>query len=77
MVGNSLKSDILPILEIGGWAVHVPYAVTWAHERCDPPPSNHPRFERIEQLSELPGVVAGFAPRSVGGWDDPRRAVRG
>jgi putative hydrolase of the HAD superfamily len=32
MVGNSVKSDILPILEIGGQGVHVPYHVTWAHE---------------------------------------------
>jgi putative hydrolase of the HAD superfamily len=32
MVGNSVKSDILPILELGGQGVHVPYHVTWAHE---------------------------------------------
>jgi putative hydrolase of the HAD superfamily len=32
MIGNSLRSDILPVLELGGWAVHMPYRVTWAHE---------------------------------------------
>lgn len=32
MVGNSLRSDIAPVLELGGWGVHVPYHVTWAHE---------------------------------------------
>jgi putative hydrolase of the HAD superfamily len=32
MVGNSLKSDVLPVLELGGHAVHVPYHTTWAHE---------------------------------------------
>lgn len=32
MVGNSLRSDIEPVLRLGGWAVHVPYHVTWAHE---------------------------------------------
>ena len=32
MVGNSLRSDIAPVLELGGWGVHVPYHTTWAHE---------------------------------------------
>ncbi|WP_219941738.1 HAD family hydrolase [Iamia sp. SCSIO 61187] len=32
MVGNSVKSDVLPVLELGGHAVHVPYAITWSHE---------------------------------------------
>lgn len=36
MVGNSLKSDVLPILELGGRAVHVPFHTTWAHEEVDP-----------------------------------------
>lgn len=35
MVGNSLKSDILPVLNIGGHAVHVPYHITWAHEQIE------------------------------------------
>ena len=38
MVGNSLKSDVLPMLEAGGWGVHVPHGLTWALERADPPP---------------------------------------
>jgi putative hydrolase of the HAD superfamily len=32
MIGNSLRSDIVPVLELGGWGVHMPYHVTWAHE---------------------------------------------
>ena len=32
MVGNSLRSDIEPVVRLGGWGVHVPYEVTWAHE---------------------------------------------
>jgi putative hydrolase of the HAD superfamily len=32
MIGNSLRSDVLPVLELGGWAVHMPYRVTWVHE---------------------------------------------
>src|SRR5204863_253454 len=33
MIGNSLKSDILPVLNIGGRGIHVPYHITWAHEQ--------------------------------------------
>lgn len=36
MVGNSLKSDVLPILDLGGRAIHVPFHTTWAHEEVDP-----------------------------------------
>ncbi len=35
MVGNSLKSDILPVVELGGYAVHVPFHTTWQHEEID------------------------------------------
>jgi putative hydrolase of the HAD superfamily len=35
MVGNSLKSDILPVLNVGGYGVHVPYHITWAHEHIE------------------------------------------
>ena len=35
MVGNSLKSDILPVLNVGSYGVHVPYHITWAHEHID------------------------------------------
>ncbi|MDA1122395.1 MAG: HAD family hydrolase, partial [Bacteroidetes bacterium] len=35
MIGNSLKSDILPVLSIGGHGFHVPYHVTWTHEQID------------------------------------------
>lgn len=43
MIGNSLKSDVLPVLELGGYAVHVPYHTTWAHEKVDIKIEN-PRF---------------------------------
>jgi putative hydrolase of the HAD superfamily len=35
MIGNSLKSDIMPVLNVGGYAVHVPYHITWAHEQIE------------------------------------------
>ena len=54
MVGNSVRSDILPALAAGAWAVHVPYAVTWAHEVAETP-VDHPRFAAIERMDELPG----------------------
>ena len=41
MVGNSVRSDVLPVLAIGGRAIHVPYAVTWALEHADPDPDGH------------------------------------
>ncbi|HYG86396.1 MAG TPA: HAD family hydrolase [Azospirillum sp.] len=54
MVGNSVRSDILPVLALGGHAVHVPYHVIWAHEVADPPVDG---YRRIESLRELVGVV--------------------
>ncbi len=60
MVGNSLKSDILPVLGFGGAGVHVPYHLTWAHEHAEEPPHDQPRFRRINRLGELQGVLQGL-----------------
>lgn len=59
MVGNSVRSDVLPALEAGAWAAHIPYAVTWAHELADTP-SGHPRFATLESISDLPAWVEGI-----------------
>ncbi len=56
MVGNSMPSDILPVLELGGHAVHVPYALLWAHEAHDADPVSE-RFHRLEHLSELRALL--------------------
>lgn len=56
MVGNSLKSDVVPAIEAGGWGIHVPHELTWVLEHVEPPVAA-PRFRRIEDLSELPGLV--------------------
>ena len=53
MCGNSLRSDVLPALEAGAWAAHVPYPVTWAHEMAEAP-KGHPRFAELSSISELP-----------------------
>ncbi|WP_430614539.1 HAD family hydrolase [Flavobacterium sp. JP2137] len=52
MIGNSLKSDVLPVLNIGASAIHVPFHTTWAHERIDHE-IVHPRFKTIKKLSEI------------------------
>lgn len=54
MVGNSLRSDILPVLEIGGWAVYVPNELTWDHESAEVEPGCCERMVELKNLSELP-----------------------
>ena len=54
MVGNSVPSDVLPVLALGGRAVHIPYQVTWEHETVDA--SDH-EFPVLESIVELPALV--------------------
>lgn len=58
MVGNSLKSDVLPILNIGARAVHVPFHTTWAHEQVDPSEHNNSHLT-LGNLRELLKYVNG------------------
>lgn len=53
MVGNSLKSDILPVLALGGMAAHVPYHVLWGYEHTDRVPDAAGRFFQLKSLREL------------------------
>lgn len=55
MVGNSVKSDILPVLELGGNAIHVPFHTTWAHEEVskDSHNSNYPEVKSIAEVYDL------------------------
>jgi putative hydrolase of the HAD superfamily len=57
MVGNSVKSDILPVLAIGAAAVHVPYSTEWIHEKIDRQPEGD-SFFRIENIGQLPDLLA-------------------
>jgi putative hydrolase of the HAD superfamily len=57
MVGNSLRSDILPILDLGGVAVYIPYATTWAHEAAEPPPAGQPGYFQLDHLGMLPTLL--------------------
>jgi putative hydrolase of the HAD superfamily len=58
MVGNSLKSDVLPVLALGAYAVYVPHHMTWAHEVVDEPPTGQGGFHELEELAQLPALVA-------------------
>lgn len=58
MVGNSMKSDILPVLELGGSGVHIPYRITWDHEHAEAPPGAEGRLFRAASIRELPGIAA-------------------
>ncbi len=59
MVGNSLKSDILPALVAGAFAAHIPYHLTWALEMADAP-IDHPRFAELTSISEVPAWLAAI-----------------
>lgn len=52
MLGNSIKSDILPVLEIGGFAAHIPYHVTWSHEQHEHH-LEHDRFMELKSIDEV------------------------
>lgn len=56
MVGNSLRSDVLPVLEIGARAVHVPYEVTWALEHADT--EDHHEYWEVDHLGDLPPLLS-------------------
>ncbi|MEF9977751.1 MAG: HAD family hydrolase [Thermomonas sp.] len=57
MVGNSLRSDIAPVLELGGWGVHVPYHTTWAHEADATLRHGGERMRTIAGIADLAQAV--------------------
>jgi putative hydrolase of the HAD superfamily len=57
MVGNSLRSDILPVLALGASAVYIPYPLTWTHESADPPPDRQPGYYQLEHIGMLPDLI--------------------
>ena len=56
MVGNSLKSDVIPAIEAGGWGVHVPHDLTWELEHAEVPHGAE-RFREMPTLADLPALV--------------------
>jgi putative hydrolase of the HAD superfamily len=59
MVGNSLKSDVLPILNLGGRAIHIPFHTTWAHEEVSPDAHGNLHLT-LNTLTELPSYLYRF-----------------
>jgi putative hydrolase of the HAD superfamily len=52
MIGNSIKSDVIPVLSIGGHGIHIPYHLTWEHERIDTK-VDHANFRQVEKIKSL------------------------
>ncbi len=61
MVGNSLKSDVLPVVELGSNAVHIPYETEWFHEAVDDEQKKGKRFAEIECISDLPNWIGNYS----------------
>jgi len=57
MVGNSLRSDVVPVVSLGGHAVHIPYEVTWDHEHVPEEEMPKEGWRRIASIRELPGLL--------------------
>jgi putative hydrolase of the HAD superfamily len=57
MIGNSMRSDVLPVLAVGGQAALVPYHLTWELERAEPPHS-HDGYWELDDISQVPALVA-------------------
>lgn len=59
MVGNSMKSDVIPALEAGAWGVFVPHDLTWELEHAEPP-NTHVRYRELRDLGELVHLIDGL-----------------
>src|SRR3546814_2906210 len=57
MIGNSLRSDIAPVLSLGGWGVHMPYHTTWSHENEASVDASSERMRSVGSPGELPAAV--------------------
>ena len=77
MIGNSVRSDVLPVLEVGGQAALVPYHLTWELERAEPPQS-HDGYWELDDISQVPALVAGLGRTRAAteGRDEPVRGSR-
>jgi putative hydrolase of the HAD superfamily len=73
MVGNSVRSDILPVLELGGHGVHVPYHITWAHEHVE---HHDEEFAVLTSIAELPAWIRSAEADQAGAGEQVDPAVR-
>ena len=66
MVGNSLRSDIEPVIRLGGWGVHMPYHVTWEHELENSlGEADAPRMLTVDEPAAIPAAIAQLAERAA------------
>jgi putative hydrolase of the HAD superfamily len=65
MVGNSLRSDIEPVLALGGWGVHMPYHVTWAHEASHAVDPGHARLLQVDDPASIPEALRTLQARAA------------
>ncbi|MGH1464427.1 MAG: HAD family hydrolase [Cognatishimia sp.] len=56
MIGNSMRSDVVPMVQAGGWGVFVPHGLEWELEKA-PAPTESPRFHQLDSLQKLPDLV--------------------
>jgi len=61
MVGNALRSDVLPVVEAGGWAVHIPAALSWSHEHAEIPPHACGRYFEVTAFERIADVIERIA----------------
>jgi putative hydrolase of the HAD superfamily len=66
MVGNSLRSDIAPVLALGGWGVHVPYHTTWAHEAEATVEQGRERMRSLASITALPQALQALEAAASG-----------
>lgn len=62
MIGNSLKSDVLPVLHVGGQAIHIPYEITWAHEQVSESKLEGKSYLTLSGIRELMSVIPVLQP---------------
>ncbi|MEM7271901.1 MAG: HAD family hydrolase [Actinomycetota bacterium] len=65
MVGNSVRSDVLPVIEIGAQAVHIPYGITWGHETVDRDAVEQ-CWHHLDRVDELPALLGELAAGADG-----------
>src|SRR5206468_648225 len=65
MIGNSLRSDVLPVVDAGGWAVHIPAALSWSHEHADVPPHAKGHYFEVAAFERVPDVIERLAKTSL------------
>lgn len=65
MIGNSLRSDIWPVLEIGGYAVYIPSEYAWEHESAETPDGYEGRFFQLEHMGQLGALLSRITSAAV------------